>query len=75
MQMPERKATTQLGTRTIDLDDLDVVHDNEKDIVIEGAEKLRDEMEARGEVDRYEKMQPPKPKIDESFLGAKIEQL
>ena len=37
---------------------------------------MREDLEASGIIDRYEKMQPKKrPKINESFVGADIEQL
>ena len=39
-----------------------------------GGKRLRDEQEKTGIVDRYERMQPSRPKVDETFLGAKIQQ-
>ena len=70
-----RKDRYNLGTRTADIGDLDKRRESEKQSVIDGGEKLREEMEEEGEVDRYEKMQPPRPKVDETLIGARIEQL
>jgi hypothetical protein len=75
MNLPSRKETKQLGTRTLDVDDLDKCNDDEKDEVIAGAMKLRETLEEDGKVDRYEKFQPPRPNVDESFVGSRIEQL
>ena len=57
MDLPSRKATKQLGRRTADVDDLDKRYESEKSAVIVKGTKLRDNLEARGVTDRYEKLQ------------------
>ena len=47
----------------------------EKANAIEKAMKLRDELNARGTADRYEKLQPSRPSLDENLVGLEIEQL
>ncbi len=42
---------------------------------IEAAEKLREQLETEGEIDRYEKLQPSRPEVDEQLIGLEIEQL
>ena len=55
---------------------LDERYDKERKVSEIEAVALRDEMETSGEVDRYEKIQPEElPEVDESFIGARIEQL
>ena len=74
--MPSRKHTQQLGTATSDVALLEKRYDNERKEAEIEAEKLREDWESGGKTDRYEKMQPNKrPEIDESFVGARIEQL
>mmetsp|Transcript_26186 Transcript_26186/g.44648 ORF Transcript_26186/g.44648 Transcript_26186/m.44648 type:complete len:365 (-) Transcript_26186:8-1102(-) len=76
MTLPSRKQTMQLGTKTLDVVDLDAAYKEDKEQAIEEAIGLRDRLENDGKSDRYEKCQPPKPKkIDSSLEGAKIEQL
>ncbi len=76
MHYSARKETQQLGTMTADVKLLDKRYEGERKDAETQAVKLREEMEARGETDRYERMQPKqRPQIDDSFLGAKIEQL
>ena len=36
---------------------------------------MQDHIERQGKTDRYEKLQPPRPDIDESLVGTEIEQL
>ena len=38
-----------------------------------GGKRLRNELEKAGTVDRYERMQPPRPTVDEYFIDARIE--
>ena len=55
---------------------MDTKYESEKERAIKGVEKMREDLEASGKIDRYEKMQPKqRPKIDQSFVGAHIEQL
>ena len=35
---------------------------------------MREELEDTGDEDRYEKMQPPKPNVDEHLIDVRIEQ-
>ena len=76
MELPSRKKTRQLGTVTANVKGLDSQYDAEKEKLIVEAGKLRDTLEASGEVDRFEKMHPKKrPEVNASFEGSKIEQL
>lgn len=75
LELPSRRHTCQLGTMTADVDNLDTRYEVEKESIIAEAVKMRDELEAQGETDRYEKLQPPRPHIDESLVGTEIEQL
>jgi len=59
----------------MDVDKLDGRYEEEKQNVIKEAMKLRDEPEATGTTDRYEKLQPSRPSIDENLVGLEIEQL
>ena len=45
MDLPSRKLTPQLGTRTADLDELDQLHENRKQEAIEEAVAMQDQME------------------------------
>ena len=67
--------TDEDGNEGPDVDLLDKRRQNEKQTIIKGGEKLRDEFEDNGQVDRYEKMQPPRLEVDETLIGARIEQL
>lgn len=73
--LPSRGEKHQLGTKTEDVDLLDQRRENEKELFVKGATELREKMEMDGDVDRYEKKQPPQPAIDEKMIGAKMEQL
>ena len=43
-------------------------------MAIKGAEKIREDLEASREIDRYKKTQPKKrPVVNESFVGTGIE--
>jgi len=42
---------------------------------IEAAKKWREQLETEGAVDRYEKLQPSRPEVDEQLIGLEIEQL
>jgi hypothetical protein len=75
MELPSRKKTPQLGTKTMDVDKLDCRYEEEKQNALKEAMKLRDESEAKGTTDRYEKLQPSRPSIDENLVGLEIEQL
>jgi hypothetical protein len=74
VDLPSRGKRQQLGTETADVARLDKRRaDQEKSFRREG-KKLRDNLEKMGNADRYEKMQPSRPKVDESFVNARIEQ-
>ena len=76
MELPSRNKTKQLGTRTVDADGLDSRYADEKKKASKGAEKMREDLEADGNIDRYEKMQPKqRSKIGQAFVGTEIEQL
>ena len=66
----------QLGTRTLDIDDLDKMKDEEMENFEEGGRELREEMEEDGLIDRYEKLQDKtRPTVDETMIDVRIEQL
>ena len=75
MELPSRKDTPQLGTKTADIEKLEGCYEAEKAIAIGAAEKLRDQLETEGMIDRYEKLQPSRPEVDEKLIGLEIEQL
>ena len=66
----------QLGTRTLDIDDLDKMKDEEMEKIEEEGRELREEMEEDGLIDRYEKLQDKmRPTVDETMIDVRIEQL
>ena len=75
MELPSCKETNQLGTQTLDLDDIEKHYDNELELAIEEATAICEQLETDREKDRYDKLQPPRPDIDDNFVGAAIEQL
>ena len=75
MSLPSQKKTKQLGTKTSDIEDLDKRFEDEKNSSINQAMKMRDNMEEQGLTDRYERMQPIRPEVDENLVGLQIEQL
>jgi hypothetical protein len=56
LDLPSRKETKQLGTRTVDVEELDSRYEAEKGKTIAKAVQMRDEQEDKGELDRYEKL-------------------
>jgi len=76
VNMPPRKNMQQLGTRTLDVDDLDLRKYEEMEQFEQGGRELREEMEDDGLTDRYEKLQDKtRPKVDETMIDVRIEQL
>ena len=76
VDLPSRKNMQQLGTRTLDIDDLDEMKDEEIEKFEEGRRELREEMEEDGLIDRYEKLQDKtRPTVDETMIDVRIEQL
>lgn len=75
LEVPSRRHTCKLGTQTADVDDLDTRYEAEKESIIAEAVKMRDDLETQGKTDRYEKLQPPRPDVDENLVGLEIEQL
>jgi hypothetical protein len=73
MDLSSRKVTTQLGTRTVDLDDLDHLHENKKQEAIAEAVAMRNQMEDDGVIDRHELLQPARPEVDNDLINAEIE--
>ncbi len=73
MDLPSRKFTPQLGTRTADVDRLDERYENVKEKAIEEAVAMRNQLEDEGIIDRHEKLQPARPEVDEDLVGAEIE--
>ncbi len=64
-----------MGTKTSDIEVLDKRFDDEKNNLINEAMKMRDNMEEQGLTDRYKRMQPIRPEVDENLVGLQIEQL
>ena len=75
MELPFRKDTPKLGTKTADVENLEGRYEAERTSAIEAAEKLREQLETDGAIDRYEKLQPSRPEVDEQLIGLEIEQL
>jgi hypothetical protein len=76
IDLPSPKETKQLGTRTVDVEELDSCYEVEKGDTIAKAVQMRDEQEDKGELDRCEKSQPrTRPEVDESLIGVEMEQL
>jgi hypothetical protein len=73
IDLPARKVTPQLGTRTADLDVLDQRYESEKKKAIEEAVAMRNQLENDGIIDRHEKLQPTRPEVDEDLIDAEIE--
>ena len=70
------KNMQQLGTRTLDIDDLDKMKDEEMEKFEEEGRELREQMEDEGLIERNEKLQDKiRPKIDKTMIDARIEQL
>jgi hypothetical protein len=72
MDLPSRKVTRQLGTRTADLDDLDQLHENKKQEAIEEVVATRNQMEDDRVIDRHEPLQPTPPEVDDDLINAEI---
>jgi hypothetical protein len=75
VNIPTRGDRNKLGTKSLDVQDLQERREKERQAIQDGGEGMRDNMEAEGTVDRYEQFQGPMPTVDETFVGAKIEQL
>ena len=65
----------KLGTRSSDYEHLKKHDDAEKEMVVEGGTRLREELEDTGMKDRHEKLQPPRPNVDEGLIDRRMEQL
>jgi hypothetical protein len=75
MELPSRKLTPQLGTKTPDVEALEIRYENEKKNAVVEAVRMREELEAQGIADRHEMLQPQRPQVDENLIGVEIEQL
>ena len=75
MVLPSRKLTPQLGTKTPDVEALEIRYENEKKNAVVEAVRMREELEAQGIADRHEMLQPQRPQVDENLIGVEIEQL
>lgn len=75
LEMPTRKHTQQIGTRTYYVTNLSDRYEKERKGAEGKAVRMRDDMESNGQTDRYEKMQPKRLEVDENLIGARIEQL
>ena len=56
------------GTLTSDVKALEHHYENDKQIVIKEAVKLRETLEAGGVTDRHEKLQPPRTPVEETMI-------
>ena len=73
--LPSRGDRPQLGTQTKDVAKIDKKRKGEERSFRIAGKRMRDEMEASGEVkDRNQRKQPPRPKVDENFVDEKVEQ-
>ena len=73
MDLPSRKSTPQLGTRTADLDVLDQRYENEKQAAIEDAIQMQNQLIDDGVVDRHEKLQPSTRPELETLINTEVE--
>ena len=74
VDLPSRGKRKQLGTQTADVARLDKRRADQEKGFRAGEKRLRDEQKKTGIENCYERMQASRPKVDETFLGAKIEQ-
>jgi hypothetical protein len=72
MDLPARKYTPQLGTRTAGVDRLDERYGKAKDKAIAEAVAMRDKLQDEGVIDWHEKLQPAWPEVDEDLIGAEM---
>ena len=73
--LPSRGDRPQLGTQTKDVAKIDKKRKGEARAFRIAGKRMRDEMEASGEVaDRNQRKQPPRPLVDENFVDEKVEQ-
>ncbi len=76
MNLPSHKHTTQLGTQTRDVAQLEEQYEIERDDVFAKAVKIHEQMENDGATDHHEKLQPKvRHAIDEALIGSEIELL
>lgn len=75
VQLPSRGNRRQLGTKSKDLEKLDAKRKEKEVTFVELAHISREDQEMNGETDRYEKLQPMKPPVDEKLIDKRIEQL
>ena len=75
VNLPPRGERTQLGTRSKDLDVLDHEREAKKDDLKITSADLREAMEMDGQTDRYEKIQPDRPELNEELIRVIIEQM
>mmetsp|Transcript_31361 Transcript_31361/g.65632 ORF Transcript_31361/g.65632 Transcript_31361/m.65632 type:complete len:80 (+) Transcript_31361:1366-1605(+) len=73
VNIPSCGDRNQLGTKSLDVDDLKRKRDDKKPSIRDGGKKMCDKMMEGGEVDPYEKGQGPRPDVDEDLIGVKIE--
>ena len=73
--LPSRVDRGKLGTLSADYKHLKKHDDAEKEMVVEGGTKMREDLEDDGRADRYEKMQPRRPNVDEGLIDRRTEQL
>ena len=74
LELPSRKETPQLGTKTADVRALDECYEQEKNVIIEEALQMREQMEDDGVIDRFERLQPAtRPDVNEDLLNKEIE--
>ena len=75
MELPSCKLTPQLGTKTADVELLEICYENEKKNAVVEAMQMRDALEAQEIADRHEMLLPPRLQFDENLIGEEIEQL
>jgi len=74
LELPSWKHMLQLGMKAADVEELDDRYEIEKEAAIESALQHRESLEAEGLADRHEKMQPPRPEVNEEIIGLELEQ-
>ena len=72
--IPKRKDLPQLGTKTINIQDLDINHQSNTQSFEHNAINVQNERETLGFEDRYAEIQPTsRPNIDIHLLGERLE--
>jgi hypothetical protein len=73
MNLPSQKDLSQLGQKTADVYALKMRYEMQNEKATEEAVQLREDLEEQGMMDRYKKLQPPRPEVDEKLIDIEME--